>query len=408
MADATRPIYIVVTPFFPSHGNWRGAYILDQVKAIKRNSDFEVVVFKTHTLKERESDYEIDGIKVHCITPLLMPSYIFNGATEGLVGHFFVRKLRRLRIDPMQVKFIHCHTLNHAAFGFGVRSINPDAKVILQFHDLDPLTLRNGTAPTWAPNLRYKIRKSILAVNRADLIVCISEAVRDVLLSFPQPRKEEVYEPALEIYKHIPTEATGVHPHDIYILNNGVDTAIFKSGKRSPEDVFRIGCIANFVDLKDHRTLLESFNLLIKSGYTNMRLSLLGSGPKRQAIEYFIHQEGLENYVEFPSEVPHEQLPDYYQSLDLFVLPSRFEGFGCVLTEAWACGIPFICCRNQGAAECIPSEEQNLWLVDDRSPQQLAALIERQYLNPLSQNLCKEVDIDLIIKKFLNYLSKII
>ena len=42
-------IYLEVTPFFPSPSSWRGAYILDQVKAIQRNSDYEVLVFKPET-----------------------------------------------------------------------------------------------------------------------------------------------------------------------------------------------------------------------------------------------------------------------------------------------------------------------------------------------------------------------
>ena len=67
--------------------------MLDQVKAIQRNSDYEVVVFKTNPLGLKEDDYEMDGIKVHVIRPFLMPSYILNGLTEGEIGMFFVRKL---------------------------------------------------------------------------------------------------------------------------------------------------------------------------------------------------------------------------------------------------------------------------------------------------------------------------
>ena len=52
--------------------------MLDQVKAIQRNSDYEVVVFKTNPLGLKEDDYEMDGIKVHVIRPFLMPSYILN------------------------------------------------------------------------------------------------------------------------------------------------------------------------------------------------------------------------------------------------------------------------------------------------------------------------------------------
>ena len=51
------PNYIIITPFFPSPKSWRGAYVLDQVKAIQHNADYEVMVFKPGT-----EDYEIEGI----------------------------------------------------------------------------------------------------------------------------------------------------------------------------------------------------------------------------------------------------------------------------------------------------------------------------------------------------------
>ena len=139
-----KPIYICVTPFFPTPSAWQGAYVLDQVKAIQRNSEYEVVVFRTLPLGSKEYTYEVDGVTVHAIAPLLMPSYILNGATEGIVGRMFVRTLRKLGIDPMRVAYVHCHTTSHSAFGFGVKRVNPNAKVLVQFHDLDPLTLRNG------------------------------------------------------------------------------------------------------------------------------------------------------------------------------------------------------------------------------------------------------------------------
>lgn len=52
--------YLCVTPFFPSSGNWRGAYVLDQVKALQRNLDYDVRVFVGGG--KNDSDYEIDGI----------------------------------------------------------------------------------------------------------------------------------------------------------------------------------------------------------------------------------------------------------------------------------------------------------------------------------------------------------
>ena len=160
--------------------------MLDQVKAIQRNSEYDVVVFKTNPLGLKEDDYEMDGIKVHVIRPFLMPSYILNGLTEGLVGRLFVIKLKTLGINPNQVAFVHCHTASHGAFGFGIKKVNPEAKVLIQFHDLDPYTLRNGKWADKRWNVRYRARKSLSAFNRADMLISISTPVQNNLLAFPK------------------------------------------------------------------------------------------------------------------------------------------------------------------------------------------------------------------------------
>lgn len=413
--------YICITPFFPSPERWQGAYVLDQVKAIQRNSDYEVLVFKTCALNDEQKDYTINGIKVHVIRPLLMPSYILNGVTEGIIGHLFVHKLQKLGINLQQIVFVHCHTTNHAAFGFGVKRKNPNIKVLVQFHDLDPLTLRNGKWAEKRWNRRFRARKSISALNRADLLVCISEPVHDTLLAFPFPRKGEVYSSALQMLEMV-SDMPSVHPKNMYILNNGVDTSIFHPQEnnetnhcetglmnsltaKSNSQVFRIGCIANFQELKDHQTLVKAFHLLIKKGYTDIRLSLLGSGETRIDIEHYLRENALYDFVEWPKEVYHENLPGYYHSLDLFILPSYFEGFGCVCTEAAACGVPYMICTGQGAAECIPEEETHLWTFTPKDYEQLADRIDYYITHRPKQHLCKPFDIDILINKFLTYLK---
>lgn len=403
-----KKIYICVTPFFPSKNNWRGAYVLDQVKAIKRLSDYEVIVFKTFPITSpKERDYEIEGISVHCITPLLMPSYLLNGMTGKLVGKLFAKTLVDYNINIKDIEYVHCHTTNHSAFGFGVKAINSKTKVIIQIHDLDPLTLRNGIWANKRWNRRYRARKSLEALNKADLLICVSEPVRNALFSFPKPRQGEVYENALTMLKDV-QDLPSPTPIRTYVLNNGVDTSVFNTKCKIAKDnsIYKIGCIANFNDWKDHITLLQAFNILIKDGYDNIKLSLLGSGETKDSIRQYATDNGLLDLIEWPEEVPHEQLADYYHSLDLFVLPSRYEGFGCVYTEAFACGVPFICCENQGAAECIREIDTDKWLAKDRDPYYLAELIKRQYHEQNIQILKKNIDIDILIKEYIEFISK--
>ena len=346
---SSKKYYICVTPFFPTPNSWRGAYVLDQVKAIMRDSDYEVRVFMGGNKKD--FDYEIDGIKVYRYKTRELPSNILNGISNGYNARSFVKKFLQIGINPQDVAFVHCHVSMRAACGLELKKLNPNIKVLLQHHDLDPFNLRSGTMlRNNRFNIRYRAKKAIALYNEVDLHICISEACRDSLLAFPDARGSEIFKDYLKVISKA-KDLPHVKAKDIYVLYNGVDTKLFNSTKiadHKKKRGFRIGCIANFQELKGHMTLIKSFEELHKKGYSDIVLSLLGTGETRHMCEEYLRTQDLMQYVEWPKEVTHDKLPDYYHSLDLFVLPSYFEGFGCVFTEAYACGVPFMGCVNQG------------------------------------------------------------
>lgn len=394
--------YICVTPFFPSPCSWRGAYVFDQVKAIQRNSDYDVMVFKPGV-----EDYEMEGIRVYGIKTFQTRSFLFEGIFDSINARHFLKRVKELDININAIKFVHCHTCHFTAFGLALKGLNDKIKVLIQYHDLDPFTVRNGLLSTNPINSNYRARSAMRLLRKVDLHVCISEPCKDNLLAFPKPRAEEQDEKYLSVLRTIIGQKP-LNPKSVFVLNNGVDLSVFKPKKYKREDgLFRIGCIANFVELKGHMTLLKAFQLLVNKGYKDMRLSLLGTGPTRLECENFAEQTGISSYIEWPQEVSHECLPDYYHSLDLYAMPSSFEGFGCVYTEAAACGVPFVGCYNNGAAECIVPEERDKWLIEPGDYFKLADIIERQYLYRYSQYLCKSYDIDSLVSQYLDYLSKV-
>lgn len=404
--------YLCVTPFFPSPDNWRGAYVLDQIKAIQRNSDYEVVVF----MAREGEDYQIDGITVHLYKSRELPSNILNGFFNVHNSKSFVKRVLEVGINPQDVDFVHCHVSMRAACGLALKKLNPNIKVLLQHHDLDPFNLRSGVIGRYNRfNIRYKVRKALRLYNQVDLHICISESCRDSLLAFPNARNGEVFDDYLRVI----SKAIGmphINPKDTYILYNGVDMSLFKGenpemrGERFEKEIFRIGCIANFQELKDHITLIKAFEIFLKSLESrgecldNVRLSLLGSGETKEECVKYLTEHDLMRYVEWPKEVTHDKLPYYYRSLDLFVLPSYFEGFGCVYTEAAACGVPFMGCVNQGYSEYI--HDKYNWLIEPKDYRQLAHNIERYYIDRKEQILVHSYDIDTLILEYINYIKK--
>ena len=132
-----------------------------------------------------------------------------------------------------------------------------------------------------------------------------------------------------------------------------------------------------------------------------MILSLLGSGETKDYCAKFLEEHNLMKYVEWPSEVCHNKLPEYYNTLDLFVLPSVYEGFGCVYTEAYACGVPFMGVYEQGASEIIVPNERYKWLIQPHDYESLASKIENYYNERYEQKLCQPYDINELVQEFL-------
>ena len=77
------------------------------------------------------------------------------------------------------------------------------------------------------------------------------------------------------------------------------------------------------------------------------RLTLVGSGAELEALRKLASESGIADRVSLGVRLPSAEMPDFYRSLDLLVLPSRTrpnwkEQFGRVLIEAMACGVPVL------------------------------------------------------------------
>lgn len=393
--------YIVITPFFPTPSSFRGPFIYDQVKALKAVSDYEVVVFKSTSLRDKTISYEYDGIKVFLFPKAQNPSYLFNGSFNGFNAKSFVKKVLAMGINPKDIVAVHCHTSTFGAFGLELKKYNPSIKVLLQHHDKDPFTILNGKLAGWRLNSRYRAKKNIEIFNAVDVHICISRACEANLLAFPKASPEETYQPYLNRLKNL-QGLPRIRPKQIVILYNGVDTSKFyKKEKKITEHTFTIGCVANFISLKGQRDLIKAFYHFVHKCNIEAKLLFVGSGPTLNDCIALCEQLNIDNMVEFKTEVQHSELVDFYNALDLFVLPSHFDGFGCVCLEAFACGVPYMISKNQGACEYFVSEEESKWAFLPGDVGRLTDLIEEFYYNRQAQHLKYHIDIKSLVTDFL-------
>lgn len=124
---------------------------------------------------------------------------------------------------------------------------------------------------------------------------------------------------------------------------------------------------------KGFDVLIEAFGKLA-SRYPDWTLTILGDGPERRALAVAIDRLGLRDRVDLPGQVSHPSA--VLRQAELFVCPSRVEGFGMALCEAMACGLPVIATDADGP-RAILRDDQNGLMVPREDRQALAAAMER-------------------------------
>ncbi len=377
--------YIVITPFFPSKGSFRGSYLLDQAKAIQSNSNHKLtVIILSSFFKKSDENYTFEG--VNCITFQLLdlPSFIFPGIFHSINLSRFNVFLKKNGLTPNDKSIIHGH-INYPSLNFlEFFSKKYKCKTILQHHGLDILQTQTGLRLPFLKNIQNKI--ILKRFKSFSTYISTHIAVSSVVKS--------------ELIKIVPKLK-----NRLYVCANGVDTSKFyvDSLKKTKNSKFIIGCVANFWELKDHITLLKAVKILNDEGVKNIHLKLVGNGETfKQCFEY-----AKNNNIdcEFVDEIKHSELRTYYNQLDLFVLPSKYEAFGCVYLEALACGVPFIGVKNQGIEDVVPDGLKDFQLVEKNSPSDLSKLISYFYSNKLTIKFDEKYNIDNTIRQMLNHVN---
>lgn len=86
---------------------------------------------------------------------------------------------------------------------------------------------------------------------------------------------------------------------------------------------------------------------------SNVKLLILGHGPGKKNLDLLIEELEVKDRIYFLGHVDHDVLPSYLQASDVFVRPSRSEGFGNSFIEAMAAGIPVIATEEGGIVDFL-------------------------------------------------------
>lgn len=180
----------------------------------------------------------------------------------------------------------------------------------------------------------------------------------------------------------------GAPPERVHLIRTGVDPQDISFSPRAwPTDGnVRLFTCGRLVEKKGTRYAIEALARL-RSRYPQLRLTVIGDGPLRPALEQQAQTSGVADLVHFLGVQPVERVVEEMLASHIFVLPcvtaadGDQEGAPVVLMEAQATGMPVVSSQHAGVPEIVQDGVSG-YLAEERNVEQLVALLTRLIDNP--------------------------
>jgi L-malate glycosyltransferase len=260
---------------------------------------------------------EIEGATVHYVDGF-----------EAIGKARYVVHARRVRALIESLKPDLLHALHLTSYGFlaGLSGFQPS---IVSVWGTDVLE-----APTLTPLHRWITRH---ALARAGAITATGLRLAEATLPYVPEGKSVIVVPyGVDLERFAP------RPRDVRADGR---VTVGAASRLSPEKGFAY--------------LLRAVALLRDRG-VEVDVVLAGDGPSRPALERLTDELGLRERVEFLGEVAHDAVPAVLQQLDIFAMPSTWEGFGVSALEASAIELPVVASNIHGIPDVVLDGETGI------------------------------------------------
>ncbi|WP_232343090.1 glycosyltransferase family 4 protein [Halosimplex litoreum] len=272
----------------------------------------------------------------------------------------------RRRIDFERYDVIHGTLMPASTVALGpwlLRSI--DAPLVLTSHGTSYDEARS-VDPQSPPDYLFKyvfhpinVVMDAVSGRLADRIVAVSDHTREQLG---------------ELYRFDESKLRTVPP--------GIDTERFSERSGGHPAVSEVRPSVLVLSRLDPRKGIDkAIRAFARADGTDAELLIAGTGRLESSLKDLASDLGVADDVSFLGFVPDEELPSLYSSVELFVLPSEYEGFGIVFMEAMACGTPVIGTEVGGIPTAVADGETG-YLVPRDGIGELAARMEELLGDP--------------------------
>lgn len=210
----------------------------------------------------------------------------------------------------------------------------------------------------WQPSPSWLVNNLLKKING---IICVSELTKQRFLNWTK----------LENIKEV-------------ILPNTVNLEGFTPEAKNPELLKRYQLEGKTILMTlgrlDFRERYKGFDEVIEvlsnlvEEMPNLVYIIAGQGKDRPRLEAKVKSLRIEKHVVFTGFVPELEKADHYRLADAYVMPSKGEGFGIVLLEAMACGVPVVASKLDGSREALRNGLLGI-LVNPNNPKEIKAAI---------------------------------
>ncbi len=250
----------------------------------------------------------------------------------------------------------------HSSTAIGPGSIGIFAKIIFSHKFI--VYIHGSELIKYQKRWNYNIFQKFI-LNAADLVISNSNYTKELAINL------------------------GVNTKKIRIINLGADVNKFYPHNTRNEvyDKFDIPkknklilTISHLIPRKGNDMVISSLPIILKS-VPNLTYLIVGKGHYKEHLIELIEKCNVKANVIFAGYVPDEELADYMNACDIFVMPNRkegydVEGFGIVFLEASACKKPVIVGNSGGAVDAVIDGETG-FLVDPYSKEDISEKITK-------------------------------
>lgn len=178
--------------------------------------------------------------------------------------------------------------------------------------------------------------------------------------------------------------------YKIDVITNGVDSQFFcpREQDQNKEEI-KILFVSRLIEGKGLQYIIPEMAGIQKEVWhlcnKKVKLIIVGDGPYRADLEELVRKTQADGYVSFEGRKNKEDVREYYQSADIFILPSLSEGMPNVVLEAMACGLPIIMTPCEGSKELV-TDNGMISSVDAFSESLVKMCVDMELRQTMGQN----------------------